>query len=116
MKIYTSYFAKLNKLPASIIPISICVKAPDWYSGLQYKVLAPPYSLLKHWKENKDVDYYRSVFYKEVLENIKDTSIIKDLCNLSGGKDVALFCYEKPFDFCHRYLEAAWLSTNENLV
>lgn len=38
---YTSYFANLKKLPDNVVPISICGKAPDWYSGLQYKKLAP---------------------------------------------------------------------------
>lgn len=33
--IYTSYFAKLKKLPNNIIPISICGKAPEFYKGLQ---------------------------------------------------------------------------------
>lgn len=31
---------------------------------------------------------------------------------LSGGKDIALICYEKPTDFCHRHLVAEWLTTN----
>lgn len=39
--IFTSYFAKLSILPPDIVPISICGKAPDWYTGLQYKKLAP---------------------------------------------------------------------------
>ena len=39
--IYTSYFTKLEQLPKSIISISICGKAPDWYKGLQYKKLVP---------------------------------------------------------------------------
>lgn len=39
--IYTSYFGVLKKLPANVIPVSICVKAPAWYSGIQYKKLAP---------------------------------------------------------------------------
>ena len=43
MKIYTSYFAKLKSLPEGIIPISICGKAPSWYEGAQFKVLAPKY-------------------------------------------------------------------------
>ena len=47
--IYTSYFAKLNKLPNNIIPISICGKAPDWYKGLQYKKLAPKYDFFIKW-------------------------------------------------------------------
>ena len=32
MNIYTSYFAKLKKLPDNIIPISICAKVPNWYT------------------------------------------------------------------------------------
>lgn len=31
--IYTSYFAKLNKLPSDIVPISIALKPPSWYKG-----------------------------------------------------------------------------------
>ena len=43
MKIYTSYFAKLKSLPEGIIPISICGKAPSWYKGAQFKILALKY-------------------------------------------------------------------------
>ena len=32
---------------------------------------------------------------------------------LANGKDVALCCYEKPGDFCHRHLVAKWM--NEKL-
>ena len=35
--IYTSYFGNLKNLPKNITPISICAKAPVWYTGLQYK-------------------------------------------------------------------------------
>ena len=32
---------------------------------------------------------------------------------MSGyDKDVALVCYEKPSDFCHRHLVADWLNKN----
>ena len=48
--IYTSYFAKLNKLPNNIIPISICAKPPHFYKGLQYKKLAPTYDILMKCK------------------------------------------------------------------
>ena len=51
MKIYTSYFAKLRSLPENIIPISICGKAPEWYTGLQYKKLAPKYGFFMEWKK-----------------------------------------------------------------
>lgn len=39
--IYTTYFAKLKSLPKDIVPISICGKAPIWYSGIQYKKTCP---------------------------------------------------------------------------
>ena len=48
--IYTTYFAKLKKLPDNVIPISICGKAPGWYGGLQYKKLAPKYDFLSNGK------------------------------------------------------------------
>lgn len=51
MFLFTSYFGKLKSLPKSIIPISICGKAPEWYKGPQYKKLAPKYDFL--WNGRK---------------------------------------------------------------
>lgn len=31
--LYTTYFAKLRTLPPDITPVSICGKAPEWYTG-----------------------------------------------------------------------------------
>lgn len=53
-EIYTSYFAKLDKLPDDFCPISICGKAPDSYTGAQYKALAPKYWFFKKYKEDGD--------------------------------------------------------------
>lgn len=44
--LYTTYFGNLKKLPKNIIPISICGKAPNWWTGRQYKKLAPKYDFL----------------------------------------------------------------------
>lgn len=116
MMIYTSYFAKVKALEnKNIIPISICAKAPDWYKGLQYKKLAPKYQLLMEWKKTHDNDYYIERFKSEVLDRLDATSVIKELNYLApnvNGKDIALLCYEKPADFCHRHLVAAWLRQN----
>lgn len=107
--IYTSYFAKLKKLPSDIVPISICGKAPVWYQGIQYKKLAPKYNFFKEWQETKDNDYYIHCFNEQVLSFLNPVTVVKELCNLSKGKDIALICYEKPGDFCHRHLVADWL-------
>ena len=125
--IYTSYFAKLKSLPENIIPISICSKAPDWYKGLQYKKLAPKYEFFIEWKKNHDNDYYIEHYQKEVLDTlnfmkvtielqIKIPEEIREKMTASVSKDpnyhIALVCYEKPQDFCHRHLVAKWFEEN----
>ena len=110
--IYTSYFAKLKSLPDNIIPISICAKAPDWYTGLQYKKLAPKYDFFMKWKENHDNDYYIKCFDEQVLDKLDPAKVYLELCNLAQSDEFCLFCYEKPTDFCHRHLVSDWLNKN----
>ena len=116
--IYTSYFAKIKELERNnIIPISICGKAPDWYKGLQYKKLAPKYGFFMEWKKNHDNDYYVEHFKSEVLDYLDAINVILDFSRLSygfnvGENNIALICYEKPSDFCHRHLVAEWLNQN----
>lgn len=117
--IYTSYFAKLNKLPPYIIPISIAGKAPAWYKGLQYKKLAPKYGFFMEWKQNHDNNFYIEHFQKEVLDELNYDDVIKDLLlsvgNIKGLNyypQIALICYEKPTDFCHRHIVADWFNKN----
>ena len=68
--IYTSYFAKLNKLPSDIVPISIALKTPYWFKGLEYKKLAPSFDILKRWKESPNIAEYTRWFEREVLANL----------------------------------------------
>lgn len=42
--------------------------------------------------------------------------IMRELSELSEGKDVALICYEKSSDFCHRHLVAEWLAQHGQTV
>lgn len=115
--IYTSYFARLKSLPENIIPISICGKAPDWYKGLQYKKLAPKYDFFMEWKKNHDNDYYIKCFKEQVLDKLNLLDVMSDLTDMTmevknEPKDIALICYEKPSDFCHRHLVSDWLNKN----
>lgn len=125
--IFTSYFAKLNKLPENVIPISICGKAPAWYTGAQYKKLAPRYDFFMKWKESHDDSYYIEHFQAEVLDVLSVTQVLTELQILmpddiktqmrspfynNPNWHVALICYEKPSDFCHRHLVAGWLRSN----
>ena len=114
--IYTSYFAKLKALPVTVIPVAICGKAPEWYNGLQYKKLAPKYDFFMEWKRNHDNDYYIRCFNEQVLNKLDANTIVRELTELTNttnkDADIALLCYEKPTDFCHRHLVSEWLNHN----
>lgn len=113
--IYTSYFAKLRKLPDSIVPVAICAKVPDWYSGTSYRKLAPTYDCLMSYKKTGNEAAFREQYYSEILNNLTATDVVLDLSRLipgfnMGEQDVCLICYEKSTDFCHRHLVADWLN------
>lgn len=110
--IYTSYFGKLNKLPKDVVPIAICGKVPDWYLGKQYKKLAPKYWFFKEWKETHNNEFYIKHFNREVLGALNPHNVVRELEELAGSKELALICYEKPGDFCHRTLVSKWLNEN----
>lgn len=74
------------------------------FEGRVYKKLAPPYDLLKHWHEHKDIDYYTKDYYERVLNKLDPHQVAKEL-----GDGAVLMCYEKSGDFCHRHLVAEWL-------
>lgn len=125
--IYTSYFAQMRNMPENIIPISICAKTPEWYKGLQYKKLAPKYGFFTEWKKNHDNAYYIEHYNDEVLDTLDVTKVISELQTLipddikakmqspvynDSNWHIALLCYEKPSDFCHRHLVSEWLRNN----
>lgn len=110
--IYTSYFAKVKKLPQNIVPISIAIKAPTGWNGLEFKVLAPKWSFLSVWKQTQDNDYYIAEYQKQVLNRLNPEEVVKRLYTLSSNHDIALICYEKSESFCHRHLVADWLNSN----
>lgn len=44
-----------------------------------------------------------------MLRYLSQEKVVADLEKLSGGKDIALICYEKSGSFCHRHVVARWL-------
>lgn len=112
MRIYTSYFANLKKIPDEFTTIAICGKSPDWYTGLQYKRLAPSYSIWSEYNNSGDSERYTLRFNSEILSKLNIHETFQALENMSGGKDIVLLCYESPEKFCHRHLVAEWLIMN----
>ena len=109
--IYTSYFANLKNV---INPIAICGGSPDWYTGKQYKKLAPRWSFFKDYKDGKISDVGYTIFYNElVLSKLDPQIVLNELIALNDNNDTfTMICYEKPTDFCHRHIVADWLSSN----
>lgn len=119
MAIYTSYFGNLRNLPKDMVPIAIYGKSPNWYTGKEYKVLAPKYEFFMEWKKNHDNDYYRKCYKEQVLDQLDPREVVKDLlllaCNFKGLNympDIVLVCYEVPEEFCHRHEVSKWFRDN----
>lgn len=111
MKIYTSYYARVNNLiNDGIVPISISLYNPPQYIGLKYRKLAPTIQTLSKYKSNPDTCIYTEMYRKSVLDRLEAKKVVDELESLSKGRDVALICYEKYDKFCHRFLVAGWLT------
>jgi len=112
MKIYTSYFANGKNIDESIIQISIARWSPKWFEGARMVQLAPSSKTLQLFKDriiNKEEykDRYMQKLHK-FFSNPQE--VFNCLRTQWDDKDVALLCYEKSGDFCHRHILAKWLS------
>lgn len=109
MKIYTSYFANSRAFSKEgVMPISIARYSPRWYQGPQFTAVAPTSYMLSGACSHEE--YLRR--YDEILGKLNPQQVVSAIENISRGRDVALCCYEKPGDFCHRHLLAEWLNKN----
>lgn len=108
MKVYTSYFAKAKALKGKgIVPIGISVYPPKWFDGPNIHFLAPLRMMLSDEVKNEE---YIKLYKEKILEKVDLKFLGKRLLELSGGRDVALLCFEKPGDFCHRHLLADYIT------
>ena len=108
MRIYTSYFGNSKKLQqAGIKVIGIALYPPRWFYGISLKQVSPTKSIL-FAKDETQEDYIRR-YKAEVLAPQDMRQFLKAVEAAGGGQDVALCCYEKPGDFCHRHILAEWI-------
>jgi len=98
--LYTSYFDKVKNHPNVV---SIAGRAPVWFTGREYKKLAPKYWFFKIYKQDGDVDYYIEQYYREVLSRLNAQTVYDEL-----GENAIITCWEYPGQFCHRYLVSSW--------
>ena len=114
MNFYTSYFAREKTLTdAGLVTIGISIWPPKFYRGMHYPKLAPKAYMMK--REITDEEY--TVMYRrDVLGRLRPEVVVREIEELTRGRDAALLCFEKPGDFCHRRLVAQWLTEETGLV
>lgn len=108
--IYTSYFAKVARLPDGCVPVSIALRPPTWYTGATYPTLAPTPKILRDYKSCPNIGIYVQNYTEDVLERLLPEQVVAALTRLTVGGTPVLLCYERAGDFCHRRLVSAWLS------
>ena len=107
--IYSTYFAKLSKLPSSIIPVAICRVPPKWYGGKLYQKIAPSEQMLWEFKRSMNLSRYEERYALEVLYGLNAHEVANDLMRIAGSEDVAMVCFEKQPP-CHRFWVNEWLN------
>ena len=98
----TSYFAKSAKNPNAV---AICAQVPGWFTGKQYKKLAPTWDIFNEWKKTGSNEIYTKRYKWAILDQLNPQEVYDEL-----GANAVLLCYEAPNKFCHRHLVAQWLT------
>ena len=109
--IYTSNYSLLNNkgFRNNAISISGDRGRKMGYLGECYPMLAPKLSFWKIWEENigkipeeENNKFYIREYYDQVLKNLDIDEVYNEL------NERILLCYERPENFCHRQIVAAW--------
>jgi hypothetical protein len=108
MKIFTSYFGNSRKLKeAGVNMICVAIGKPRFIAGIPQMLNVCPTRYMVSGPCSRE-EYLK--LYDRILASQDANQVVKQIEMLSGGKDVALCCYEKPGDFCHRHILAKWLT------
>jgi len=113
----TSYFTKYFIECKGIGGVSIARSSPKWYTGLCYIELAPPWKLIRYYKNSSNSQFIKeqqyTVQYNElVLNKLDPHKVYKELIYLTEPNEPILLCWEKEGEFCHRHLVTDWLMRN----
>ena len=113
MKIFTSYFGNSRKLKeAGVNMICVAIGKPRFIAGIPQMLNVCPTRYRVSGPCSRE-EYLK--LYDRILASQDANQVVKQIEMLSGGKDVALCCYEKPGDFCHRHILAKWITENTGI-
>lgn len=68
--------------------------------------LAPTKYMLSPACKNAE---YEHLYKQDILGRLNPREFIQTLQRYDTGNGIALCCYEKPDDFCHRHFLAEWI-------
>lgn len=106
-KIYTGYFANVKKYRAAgLTTVSIARFRPRFYSGIEFKVLAPSAQMLKMTNADYDVQF------KRILSALNPQKVAHEIKTLTNGAPAILLCYESLGKYCHRHLVSEWFNAH----
>lgn len=114
MEIYTSYMANWRHF-ANCIPVSIMAFTPKYFDGVTIPTLAPSQKLLTDYKNKKITFSEYSNLYYAYLERYGSQNVMRDICEISKGKDIVLLCTCKNLLKCHRLVLADFIEKNSNV-
>jgi len=109
-KVYTSYYGNGKILNLyGVVKVRIAQFAPRFEKAhASCTCLAPSKNLLAASKSGSLGDGEFTAQYEKEISGLDAATVYKDLLELGSGRDVAILCYEKPPDFCHRHITANW--------
>jgi uncharacterized protein YeaO (DUF488 family) len=104
-----------------MLKISISLYTPQWAQIDGYfTCLNPTEWLLKEAKSGAiPIDEAMEKYRNEILSKLSPIKIYEDLIetlNKSNKHHLALLCYEKPGDPCHRRIAAEWLESGNSIL
>ncbi|MDR0580633.1 MAG: DUF488 domain-containing protein [Holosporaceae bacterium] len=118
--IYTSYFAFIPKLPGNMLKISVSLYTPQWarIDGC-FPYLNPTEQLLREAKSGAvSPEKAMGKYCSEILGKLSPTKVYEELIEMQKGSNrehLALLCYEKPGEICHRRFIARWLEEGNGI-
>lgn len=115
MKVYTSYYKKIEEHAHCCVPVRISIGKPKYLMYELKEVIPEVYpnwdSLVSPYKNGLISDDEYVELYKAQLQRLNKERILQKLKDLYEEyvKPIVLLCYCGPGKFCHRYILAEWL-------
>lgn len=108
MNITTSNYTKRGGYANSY---AISIKAPSYYHGKHFPLLAPTWDMVMGVKNGKLNEHqYAEMYFNHTQRKITAERVLDLLPD-----NACLLCYEPGFTFCHRRLVAMWIETETGI-